>query len=272
MFKIFLLIAVLIIWHSWKNRKLSLTAPIGDTNDLFLDALRQPHLLIAGATGSGKSVLENGLINTLLYRLPFDQPGGAQLILLDPKSNELHQYAKLPHTLCYAYRQSDMINALKHAERLMEMRLHKMQKTKCTSDNYIGSDVYVIIDEFADLMTTQAKTVTPIIQRLCQMGRASRIHVIICTQTPIAEVIPTKIKCNFDARFGLRTRSAQDSRNIIGKSGLEYFPKYGKGYYMVPEDPNEDTPPEGEVDIPYIRRHEIQRNIDWWMNQVRRSA
>lgn len=239
------------------------TSPTGYAYNLFDDALSQPHLLIAGATGSGKSVVENGMINQLMLRLPFDQKGCAQLILIDPKGNELYKYAKLPHTLRYAYNPADMMSALQYA---MDLTMKRFQVLRKTGDDYYnGSDVYVLIDEFADLMTTQGKTVKPVIQRLCQLGRAARVHVIICTQTPIAKVIPTEIKCNFDARFGLRTRSAQDSRNIIGKSGLELLPQYGMGYYMTPAEEN-------YYEIPYVTKPEIAKNIEWWADQVRKNG
>lgn len=248
--------------HSKKQKVYHFTAPSGKVESLFLDALSQPHLLIAGATGSGKSVIENGLIDTLMYRLPFDQRNGAQLILIDPKGNELHKYEKLPHTLRYAYQPNEMISALQYA---MDITMKRFQILRSTGDDYYnGSDVFIFIDEFADLMTTQGKTVKPIIQRLCQLGRAARVHVIICTQTPIAKVIPTEIKCNFDARFGLRTRSNQDSRNIIGKSGLELLPKFGQGIYMTPDE-------ESLYNIPYITKDEIRKNLSWWADQMEQN-
>ena len=264
MVAIIIIVLVVLLWrHSKRKPKMvTYTSPTGYAYNLFEDALSQPHLLIAGATGSGKSVVENGMINQLMLRLPFDQKGCAQLILIDPKGNELYKYAKLPHTLRYAYNPTDMMSALQYAMDLTMKRFQVLRKTG--EDYYNGSDVYVLIDEFADLMTTQGKTVKPLIQRLCQLGRAARVHVIICTQTPIAKVIPTEIKCNFDARFGLRTRSAQDSRNIIGKSGLELLPKYGMGYYMTPDEEN-------YYEIPYVTKPEIAKNIEWWADQVRKN-
>ena len=250
------------------QKTITYTAPTGTVKTLYVDALNQSHLLIAGKTGSGKSVLENGLINTLLYRLPIDKTygnnkNGAQLILIDPKGNELYKYAKLPHTLRYAYQPDEMMAALQYAMDLVMKRFKVLRETG--DDYYNGSDVYVFIDEFADLMTTQGKTVKPLIQRLCQLGRAARVHVVICTQTPIAKVIPTEIKCNFDSRFGLRTRSPQDSRNIIGKTGLELLPEYGQGYYMTPKE-------EGYWKIPYITKEEIRKNIDWWNDQMKQNG
>ena len=244
-------------------RTVAYTTPTGMVSTLYVDALKQAHLLIAGKTGSGKSVVENGIIDTLLHRLPFDKLGNAQMILIDPKGNELYKYAKLPHTLVYAYQPEEMMDALQYA---MDLTMKRFQVLRESGDDYYnGSDVYVFIDEFADLMTTQGKTVKPLIQRLCQLGRAARVHVVICTQTPIAKVIPTEIKCNFDSRFGLRTRSAQDSRNIIGKTGLELLPEYGEGYYMTPKE-------ESYYKIPYATKDEIRETIAWWEDQMQQNG
>ena len=244
-------------------RTVTYTTPTGMVNTLYVDALKQAHLLIAGKTGSGKSVVENGIIDTLLHRLPFDKLGNAQMILIDPKGNELYKYAKLPHTLVYANQPEEMMDALQYA---MDLTMKRFQVLRESGDDYYnGSDVYVFIDEFADLMTTQGKTVKPLIQRLCQLGRAARVHVVICTQTPIAKVIPTEIKCNFDSRFGLRTRSAQDSRNIIGKTGLELLPEYGEGYYMTPKE-------ESYYKIPYVTKDEIRETIAWWEDQMQQNG
>lgn len=237
--------------------------PTGKTYNLFRDMLEQPHLLVAGATGSGKSVVINGMVSTLLYRLPIDQENGAQLILIDPKRVELSAYKKLPHTIKYASEPADMIYALSYAMKITEDRYIAMQK-RCEK-KYNGSDVYVVIDEFADLMTTQKKAVVPVVQRLAQIGRAARVHIILATQTPISEILPTKIKCNFDARVGLRTRSDQDSRNIIGKTGLERLPRYGKGYYMKPGE-------EHYWNIPLVTNDEIERLIKWWMTDGQKSG
>ena len=100
---------------------------------------------------------------------------------------------------------------------------------------YSGAALYIIIDELADLMTTDRRHVQPLLQRLAQIGRAANVHIIAATQCPLAAVIPTPIKVNFDARVALRTRSAQDSRNILGVKGCELLPRYGQGYYMTPD-------------------------------------
>jgi S-DNA-T family DNA segregation ATPase FtsK/SpoIIIE len=216
--------------------------------------LEQPHLLIAGATGSGKSVVVNGIVYTALYQNPND----INFILIDPKRVELIDYKDLPHTLYYASEPAEMVNALQGALRITERRYQEMQYMRIKK--YVGSDIYVIIDELADLMTTNKKQVQPLIQRLAQIGRAAKVHVIACTQCPLATVIPTAIKVNFDARLGLRTRSAQDSRNILGVRGCEVLPRYGQGYYMTPEGMT-------LYNIPMIDQTEIDRLVNHWISQ-----
>lgn len=213
-------------------------------NPMYADMLQQPHLLIAGATGSGKSVIINGLIYTAMQ----DAPREREFILIDPKRVELVDFKHLSHTIQYASEPDDIVNALETALTVTERRYKIMQRQH--AKKYDGSHVYVIIDELADLMTTDKKRVQPLIQRLGQIGRAARVHVIAATQCPLACVIPTPIKVNFDARVGLRTRSAQDSRNILGIAGCEKLPRYGKGYYMTPEGME-------KVDIPMIPEAEI---------------
>ena len=244
-------------------REIHYTTPTGRYSNLYKDMLSQPHLLVAGATGSGKSVVINGIITTALYRLPLNTDNGARFILIDPKRVELSAYRKLPHTLKYASEPEDMINALNYAMNLTEKRYKSMQVSGLKK--YDGSDVYVIIDEFADLMTTQRRTVMPLIQRLAQIGRAARVHIILATQTPISRILPTEIKCNFDARVGLRTRSAQDSRNIIGKTGLELLPVYGNGYYMKPGD-------ERYYNIPMVSDEEIDRLVQYWLGEGQKKG
>lgn len=230
------------------------TRPAGSYYRLYADMLEQPHLLVAGATGSGKSVVINGIITTGLLSAPCEK----EFILIDPKRVELVSYRFLPHTIKYASEPEDMVSALKTAMDITEKRYKAMQVEGLKK--YKGSDIYVVIDELADLMTTNKKAVQPLLQRLCQIGRAGKVHVIAATQCPLREVIPTAIKCNFDSRVGLRTRSKQDSRNILEMNGCEQLPRYGQGYYMKP----------GFCDlwkIPMIEEAETDRLISWWKNQ-----
>ena len=229
---------------------------------VYKDMLQQPHLLIAGATGSGKSVVINALMYTALCGFPFDTPNGNQFILIDPKRVELSMYARLPHTIAYASEPEQFEPVLRHALSICDNRYRAMQKAGVRK--YGGSNVYIVIDEFADLMTTQKRKIMPLIQRIAQIGRAAKVHIILATQTPIARVLPTEIKCNFDARVGLRTRSAQDSRNILGVTGCEMLPRYGEGYYMTPEGIT-------RYKLPMHSDEDLNRQINHWMNQTKKE-
>lgn len=233
------------------KKRRTYTTPAGVVYDLYQDMLHQPHLLIAGATGSGKSVVINGMLHTALYH----SPAAVKFILLDPKRVELARYRYLPHTLHYASEPADLIEALKYAMQLTDSRYKEMQRAGVLK--YAGSQVYVVIDELADLLTTNRKEAAPLIQRLCQVGRAAGVHVIAATQCPISAVIPTPIKVNFDARVALRTRSRQDSRNILDFPGCETLPRYGQGYYLTPEGLN-------LYNIPMIQEEEAARILKFW--------
>lgn len=225
--------------------------PAGQRSVLYSEMLKQPHVLIAGATGSGKSVVINGIMHAAL----FDSPAKRQFILIDLKRVELIDFKSMPHTIAYADDITSAVKALENALGLIERRFQDMQRRR--EKLYNGSDVYVVIDEMADLMTVDAKHVAPLIQRICQIGRAARVHVIAATQCPIAKVIPTQIKCNFDARLGLRTRSMQDSRNILEATGCEQLPRFGKGYYMQPQSIE-------LCDLPMIQPDEMKSVLDHW--------
>lgn len=206
----------------------SYVTPSGMIYRPFIDLANRPHLLIAGATGSGKSVAVNGIIASLLYT---QSPFRCQFVLLDPKKVELIQYAPLPHVMQYASEPSDMVRALDWTLDETETRFSVMQRNGIRE--YDGPHLYVIVDELADLMTTQKKTVLPLLQRLAQIGRAARVHLIACTQNVLAVTIPTVLKCNFSTVLGLRTATKQQSRYLIDAPGCELLPdpkREGKGY------------------------------------------
>lgn len=238
--------------------------PSGTIYTIYKSMLSENHLMIAGVPGSGKSVIVNALIYTALYKFPLsaESKNSAGFILIDPKRVDLVKYKDLPHTLKYASEPAEMIQALQYAMSLTEARYKEMQAQRVTK--YIGGDVYVIIDEMADLMTTNRKQVQPLIQRLAQIGRAAGIHIILCTQCPLAKVLSTEIKVNFDARVALRTATAQHSRNIMEQSGCELLPQYGQGYYVTPMGTN-------LYEIPMIPHEELDARIKWWMDQKPRG-
>ena len=192
--------------------------PAGRIYCPYSTMLEQSHLLIAGATGSGKSVLINGLISTAVYKSPAEM----QLVLLDPKTTELHQWQRLPHTIAYSYEPADMLRCLRHTIDIMEGRLRHMHAVG--ERIYTGSQIYLVIDELADLLTTCKAETVPLLQRICQLGRAAGIHCIAATQCILASVLPTQIRVNFPAIVCLRTATKQQSRFIVDMTGAELFP------------------------------------------------
>jgi S-DNA-T family DNA segregation ATPase FtsK/SpoIIIE len=220
---------------SFKNRKSDLTFSLGKdvsgapwvTN---LDTL--PHLLIAGATGSGKSVQINGLILSLLYS---NSPDDLKLILVDPKRVELSLYNDIPHLRTPVITDTTKtINALRWAVSEMDRRYQVLQNAgKRNIASYrqeVNDDMpyyVIIIDELADLMTVAAKEVEAAIIRLAQMSRAVGIHLVLATQRPSVDVITGLIKANVTARIAFSVASQTDSRTILDTSGAEKL--LGKG-------------------------------------------
>lgn len=231
--------------------------PGGMAASSCLNMLEQPHLLIAGSTGSGKSVLINSLIYTALYK----SPSSCNLILIDPKRVELVEYRDLPHTIGYASEPAEIAGILSATVALMETRYKTMQDLRLKKS--LECDVYVIVDEFADLMTTQKRQTLPALQRLAQLGRAANIHLILATQRPIRDIVDGQIKVNMDSRVALRCPTAQDSRNIINMKGAETLPRYGYGYYLTPETIQPQL-----IAIPYTHPEDLTARVKWWMDQV----
>lgn len=248
-----------------KPKTVTYTLPTGHVYTLFTDILRQPHTLIAGCQGSGKSVVINGLIDTLMYRAPFDQNGGAQMVLIDPKRVELAAYKDLPHTLAHAagFNPDAWLKALNSAIRIMDARYAYMEKKGLKK--YDRGDLYVIIDEWANVYKNGGKDAYKAVLRLTSEGRAAKVHLIMATQVPKANIIPTEIRENFDSRICLRTANAIQSRVIMEDNGCESLPRYGQGFYVNPEGTE-------LYNIPYVQQDELDRNIAWWAEQVRKNG
>lgn len=226
--------------------------PAGSYSRLYDDMLAQPHLLIAGATKSGKSVAINGLI----HRALLDGPGERRFILIDPKRVELKDYADMPHTICHAagHNPDAWRQALRTACNIMDTRYNSMR-----GKLYNGSDVYVIIDEFADIRKSGGRDCYNMVLRLLSEGRAARIHCIIATQVPNAQILPTECRGNIASRLALRTTNAIESRIIMDCKGCEDLPEFGYGYYCKPGKNNRVL-----YKIPYVDQSELDRVIEHW--------
>ena len=238
---------------------------------VLVDLARMPHLLIAGTTGSGKSVAINTMILSLVYRLHPDQ---CRLIMVDPKMLELSVYDGIPHLLAPVVTDpKKAVVALKWAVREMEERYKKMSKLGVRNidgynarvgearskgeklsrtvqtgyDRETGEAIYekeeleleplpyivVIVDEMADLMMVAGKDIEGAVQRLAQMARAAGLHVILATQRPSVDVITGTIKANFPTRISFQVTSKIDSRTILGEQGAEQLLGQGDMLYMA---------------------------------------
>jgi DNA segregation ATPase FtsK/SpoIIIE, S-DNA-T family len=239
---------------------------------VLADLAKMPHLLVAGTTGSGKSVAINTMILSLLFSQP---PERCRFIMIDPKMLELSVYGDIPHLLTPVVTEpSEAVTALKWAVAEMEQRYRAMarlgvrniegynarlkaaadagqvltHKVQTGFDEDTGAPVYeeavidltplpyivVIVDEFADLMLVAGKDVEAAIQRLAQMARAAGIHLIMATQRPSVDVITGVIKANFPTRISFAVTSKIDSRTILGEGGAEQLLGLGDMLYMAP--------------------------------------
>lgn len=260
--------------HDYADTRMNLALCLGKTiggEPVVAELAKMPHLLVAGTTGSGKSVAINTMILSLLYRL---KPEECRLIMVDPKMLELSVYDGIPHLLTPVVTDpKKAVMALKWAVREMEDRYRKMSRLGVRNidgynaraaaarakgetvmcnvqtgfDRATGEAVYeqeemdltampyivVIVDEMADLMMVAGKEIEGAIQRLAQMARAAGIHLIMATQRPSVDVITGTIKANFPTRISFQVTSKIDSRTILGEQGAEHLLGQGDMLHMM---------------------------------------
>ena len=222
------------------------------------DLTTMPHLLIAGTTGSGKSVCINTIIVSLLYKL---SPDKCKFILIDPKMLELSAYEGIPHLLCPVITDSKKATcALDWTVREMNNRYKLMTKVGVRNiDGYNSKHrlkmpyIVVVVDEMSDLMLVAGKEIENYIQKLSQMARAAGIHIIMATQRPSVDVITGTIKANFPTRVSFQVSSKIDSRTILGEQGAEQL--LGKGDMLFMSSANRIV----RIHGPYISEREIEQ-------------
>ena len=185
------------------------------------------HTLIAGITGSGKSVL----INRLLCDCLATSPGSYEFILIDPKRVELQAYKQTKQCLKYASEPAKIVAALDFAIQVMESRYKYMQARG--QKEYQYQALLVVIDELADLMTTNRKECLPRLQRIAQLGRAAKVYLLAATQSPSRKTIPAELVLNFQNRVALRCAFPIESRQIIGSDLACGLPQYGQAYWYT---------------------------------------
>ncbi len=286
----------------FKNSKAALTISLGKDiggKNTYADLAKMPHLLVAGTTGSGKSVGVNSMIISLLYKM---RPEECKLIMIDPKMLEFTMYNGIPHLLTpvitdpakaviglkwavkemedryRAMAQLNVRNITGYNQRLEELRAsgEKITRTVQTGfDMETGKPIFeeqeldltpmpyivIVVDEMADLMLVAGKDVEAAIQRLAQMARAAGIHLIMSTQRPSVDVITGTIKANFPTRISYQVTSKIDSRTILGEQGAEQLLGMGDMLYM----------PAGQrplrVHAPFVKDSEVEKIVEFLKNQ-----
>ena len=231
------------------------------------DLSLMPHLLIAGTTGSGKSVCINTIILSLLYR---HTPDKCKFILIDPKMLELSTYEGIPHLLCPVITEAKKAaSVLGWVVKEMENRYRLMTKEGVRNiDGYNAKHklpmpyIVVVVDEMSDLMLVAGKEIENYIQKLSQMARAAGIHIIMATQRPSVDVITGTIKANFPTRISFQVTSKIDSRTILGEQGAEQL--LGKGDMLYMSSANRIV----RIHAPFVSDNEIEKVNNFLRSQA----
>ena len=245
----------------FKKKEIKLPIALGKNisgKPIIGDLSSMPHLLIAGTTGSGKSVCINTIILSLLYR---HTPNKCKFILIDPKMLELSTYEGIPHLLCPVITEAKKAaSVLGWVVKEMESRYRLMTKEGVRNiDSYNSKHklpmpyIVVVVDEMSDLMLVAGKEIENYIQKLSQMARAAGIHIIMATQRPSVDVITGTIKANFPTRISFQVTSKIDSRTILGEQGAEQL--LGKGDMLYMSSANRIV----RIHAPFVSDNEIEK-------------
>ena len=257
-------------YSDFKKREIKLPIALGKNisgNPIVSDLSSMPHLLIAGTTGSGKSVCINTIILSLLYR---HSPDKCKLILIDPKMLELSTYEGIPHLLCPVITEAKKAaSVLGWVVKEMESRYRLMTKEGVRNiDGYNTKHklpmpyIVVVVDEMSDLMLVAGKDIENYIQKLSQMARAAGIHIIMATQRPSVDVITGTIKANFPTRISFQVTSKIDSRTILGEQGAEQL--LGKGDMLYMSSANKIV----RIHAPFVSDNEIDKINNFLRSQA----
>ncbi|MBW2522403.1 MAG: DNA translocase FtsK 4TM domain-containing protein [Deltaproteobacteria bacterium] len=256
--------------ETFKNSSSKLTIGLGKDvigQPVVADLAKMPHLLIAGATGSGKSVGINAIICSILFR---STPDEVRFLLIDPKRIELSGYEDIPHLLHPVVVDPKMANrALQWAVREMERRymlLDEMRVKSFASYNKVAEEklplIVIVVDELADLMMISSREVEESIARLAQMARAAGMHLILATQRPSVDVLTGLIKANFPTRISFKVFSKIDSRTILDSSGAEHLLGDGDLLFLPPGKARMQR-----IHGAYISEKETERVIEFLKEQ-----
>lgn len=236
---------------------------IGRTVTLDISSL--PHMLIAGATGSGKSVALNTIICSMLFSAC---PTRAQFVMIDPKQVELSAYTGLPHLACPIVTSPQAaIQTLYRVNLTMDARYKLMAKKHVKTLPDGMPRIIVVINELADLMITSKRQVEQLIIRIAQLGPAAGIHLIIATQKPVVSVVTGLIQGNIPCKLALQTASVHDSVRILGHKGAEQLLGRGDALLKLPDRVNEIR-----IQCAYTSDRDVEAVVDYWRTRGKRKG
>ena len=233
---------------------------------VIVDIAKMPHMLIAGATGSGKSVALNTILCSMLYCA---MPTTAQFVMIDPKQVELSAYSGLPHLAAPIITSAgEAVGTLASINAAMDQRYKVMARKRTKSSDEAGYPrMVVVIDQLADLMLTSKKAVEQSIIRIAQLGRAAGIHLIVATQKPVVSVVTGLIQGNIPCKLALQTASTGDSVRILGHKGAESLLGRGDALLKLP-----DRVPELRLQCAYTSDQDIAAIVNYWQHDAKRRG
>lgn len=257
--------------NSQANLLIALGKDVSGQN-VSMDLADQPHLLVAGATGTGKTIFLNSLILSLLYK---NTPETLRIIMVDPKRVEFQNYNDIPHLLCpVIYDAVKTMNALQWLAKEMERRFevfseiptrnikgYNAHKSVIASNSQLPY-IVLVVDELADLMAAKGRELEAGIVRLAQMARATGIHLVLATQRPSVEVITGLIKANITSRISFQVASQVDSRTVLDTAGAEKLLGLGDMLFL-----SSKSSKIGRIQGPYISEKEVKKVADWITEQ-----
>ena len=198
-------------------------------SELAFDILEQPHVLIAGVTGSGKSTMLDTILTALCTYPAYEK----SFVVIDLKRVSVSRWRRVQNCREYVTEPSDVSFVLDSLISEIDKRFRTMEKQgRIMSDE---CDLYCVVDEAADLLDSVKDSYTKL-KKIARLGRAAKVHLILCTQSPNRKTIPADLTININARLGLRVDSAIESRQIINAAGCEELPMYGRGLYRSPQN------------------------------------
>lgn len=233
---------------------------------VIIDISKLPHMLIAGATGSGKSVAINTILCSMLYSAT---PTMSQFVMIDPKQVELSAYAGLPHLAAPIVTSApEAVKTLASINAAMDQRYKAMARKRTKSGTEAGFPrMVIVIDELADLMLTSKKAVEESIIRIAQLGRAAGIHLLIATQKPVVSVVTGLIQGNIPCKLALQTASTSDSVRILGHKGAETLLGRGDALLKLP-----DRVQEIRLQCAYTSDQDVAAIVQYWQYNAKRRA